>query len=414
MGDVRLHIPKRHLRRLPWRPKHHMAAVDMRDPISGKPWSLCPRSCLARIVEMAEEKYGLTFRVGFEVEFALVSQAESLYTDTRTYCSAGAFDKAASFLEDLCETLQELGLTVEQLHKESAPGQLEIVLGHLPVILAVDGLLFAREAIVAVAHRHKQRVTFLPKYMAGHAGNGCHVHLSLWRDGCNLLRPPGLVHIQPALETLDDVLRVYGGAEGEGVLLLDGTFRHFLGGLQALLPALMCFTTPTPNSFRRLQPGAWAGAFQGWGIGNKEAPIRLPVQSLAEGLFTNFEVKLCDATANPYLAVAALLSAGLVGCDEAAAASKDGSLPNPMLLPPPLDKDPGQLSPAERAHLGIKALPKDWSEAKDCLMGPEAAPLREYLGAEIVQACVATRESEWAKLGSLSLEEEVALLFDRY
>ena len=413
LGDVRLNVqdPQMGLCQLPWRPQHYMAAVEMLDPISGTPWSLCPRSCLARIVKKAELEHGLTFRVGFEVEFALAS-ADCQITETRTYSSAGAFDEAASFLQDVCATLHELGVAVEQMHKESGPGQFEVVLGHLPVMEAVDGLLFAREAIVAVAQRHKRRITFLPKYMAGHAGNGCHVHLSLWRDGRNLMTPPGLLKTTPSLSTLDDVLEKYGSAEG--MLLLDETLRSFLGGLQALLPALMCFTTPTPNSFRRIQPGAWAGAFQGWGIGNKEVPLRLPVQSLEEGLFTNFEVKLCDATSNPYISVAALVSAGLVGLEAAARTTKDKLIPNPMLLPPPLNVDPGQLSLGERTQRGIRALPKDWEEAKACLMGQEAAPLRELLGADMVQACVATRESEWAALRGISLEKEAVLLFDKY
>lgn len=410
LGDVRLNVqdPRMDLCQLPWRPQHYMAAVEMHDPILGTPWSLCPRSCLARIVKKAELEHGLTFRVGFEVEFALASSL----TETRTYSSAGAFDEVAPFLEDVCETLHELGVGVEQMHKESGPGQYEVVLGHRSVMEAVDGLLFAREAIVAVAYRHQRRVSSLPKYMAGHAGNGCHVHLSLWRDGRNLLRPPGLLQTTPSLTNLDDVLKTYGSAEG--MLLLDETLRDFLGGLQALLPALMCFTTPTPNSFRRIQPGAWAGAYSGWGIGNKEVPLRLPVQSLEEGLFTNFEVKLCDATANPYIAVAALLSAGLVGLEAAATTTKDKLIQNPMLLPPPLDVDPGHLSLGERAQRGIRALPKDWAEAKTCLMGPEAASLRELLGGDMVQACVATRESEWAALKGMTLEKEASFLYDKY
>jgi glutamine synthetase len=199
------------------------------------------------------------------------------------------------------------------------------------------------------------------------------------------------------------------------MMLLDETLRQFLGGLHALLPALMCFTTPTPNSFRRIEPRSWAGAFQGWGIGNKEVPLRLPIQSLEEGVFTNFEVKLCDATANPYIAVAALISAGLVGLEAAAMASKDDEpIRNKMLLPPPLDVDPGQLSLREHARRGIRKLPEDWAKAKAYLMSPEATRLRELLGADMVQACVATRESEWAALKGMTLEKEVSLLYDKY
>ena len=85
-----------------------------------------------------------------------------------------------------------------------------------------------------------------------------------------------------------------------------------------------------------------------------------------------------------------------------------------MILPAPLNVDPGQLSSDERAQRGILALPNDWIEAKACLMAPEAAPLRELLGADMVQACVATRESEWAALRGMSLETEASFLFDKY
>ena len=100
--------------------------------------------------------------------------------------------------------------------------------------------------------------------------------------------------------------------------------------------------------------------------------------------------------------------------EAAARTTKDKLIPNPMLLPPPLNVDPGQLSLGERTQRGIRALPKDWEEAKACLMGQEAAPLRELLGADMVQACVATRESEWAALRGISLEKEAVLLFDKY
>lgn len=206
-------------------------------------------------------------------------------------------------LQDMCAAIHALGLRVEQLHKESAPGQFEIVLGHLPALEAADGLLLAKQAIAAIAHRHGQRASFLPKMAAEHAGSGCHMHLSLWsvdgqnRSTCEL----GLGDVA----SLVDVLQRLGHE-----LLVGPTFRSFLAGVHAHLPSLMCFTTPTPNSFRRLQPSAWAGCFGCWGFANKEAPICIPVVSPGKGLFTNFELKLLDGTANPHVALAAVLAAG--------------------------------------------------------------------------------------------------------
>lgn len=410
VGDICLQLedPMSNLMCLPWRPKHFMGAVRMLDPISHAPWSLCPRSCLARILEKAQARHGISFRVGFELEFALAT-IDGKFDDRHTYSSARAFDVESSLLDDLCDTLYSMGIVVEQLHKESAPGQFELVLGHLPAMEAVDGLLLAREAVAAVAYRHQRRVTLLPKFLPEYAGNGCHVHLSLWKNGINILSLSGAT-IRPG--SLDGVLDVYTTLSGFSSL--NETFRQFLGGLVALLPALMCFTTPTPNSFRRLQPGAWAGAFQGWGIANKEVPLRLPVQTLEDGLFTNVEVKLCDSTANPHIALAAILSAGLVGVDLAATLSEADFAESFAALPAPLDVDPGQLTYAERTRRKIKELPREWSTAKACLMSPEGKGLRELLGEDMVRACVAIRESEWAALGGIRLEEEIDLLFDRY
>lgn len=405
-GDVILTImgPTVELRPLPWRPHHFMAPVTMCDPISGQEWPLCPRSCLIRLGAHFSTVHGIEFRVGFEIEFAVATE-DKAFVDHRTYCSTGAFDVAAPMLEDMTEALQKLGMTVEQLHKESAPGQFEIVLGHRPLLEAVDGLLLARETIAAIARRHQRCVTFLPKYMANQAGNGCHVHISLWRDGKNMMC------IQPRPSSfpkdLDAVLEEYGAET------LDPTVRQFLGGVQALLPALMCFTTPTPNSFRRIQPGAWAGAFQGWGIGNKEVPLRLPVLSVEHGLFSNFELKLFDATANPYIAVASILAAGFAGMSSLSTPHAENSM-NGMDLPPPIKGDPGQLTPIERRAQGIRALPKDWTSAKAALMAPNAACLRELLGEGLVQACVAVRESEWEEFERMPLGKEVGFLFNRF
>lgn len=204
--------------------------------------------------------------------------------------------------------IHSLGLRVEQVHKESAPGQFELVLQHLPALQAADGLLLAKQAIVVVAHRHKLRASFLPKVSPGEAGSGCHVHLSVWKQGQGNLSTCALG--AGALEGLD----LEGLVQQHGNGLLSGAFQHFLAGVHAHLPSIMCFTTPTPNSFRRLQPSTWSGCFAIWGFGNKEAPLCIPVgaSTNSESLFTNFELKLCDGTANPHIALTALIAAGNV------------------------------------------------------------------------------------------------------
>ena len=412
MGDVRLTIldPENDLRPLPWLgPNHFMAPVTMMDPLSQEPWGLCPRANLQRVIDKLASSFGLSFRVGFEIEFVLADLPTDrgqtpVPIDPRTYSSASAFDAAAPILEEICEALHGLGIKVEQLHKESGPGQYEIVVAHLPVMEAVDGLLFAKQAIVATARRHGKCASFLPKYLADQAGNGCHVHISVWKDGKNLVQTLG----EPLkgavkISNLDGILQycteAYNGLPSSKAAA-DNTIHHFLGGIYAHLFALVCFTTSTSNSFRRLQPSSWAGCYKAWGFGNKEAPLRIPVQTGREGFFTNFEVKLNDATANPYVALAAILCAGLVG------------LKKKLKLPPPLDVDPAQLSEEERLTL---LLPGVWVAAKEAVtVNENSALFREYLGAELVQAHVAVRESEMEAMWDWTLEKEVRFLFGRY
>jgi glutamine synthetase len=308
-----------------------------------------------------------------------------------------ALDAAAPVLQEMCEMIHALGkgLRVEQMHKESAPGQFEIVLGHLPALEAADGLLLAKQAIVAVAQRHGLRASFLPKLAAEQAGSGCHVHLSVWRS-CPDNTLLSTCHLPP--RELEGGLAELVQRHGAG-LLTHAHFRRFVGGVVAHLPSLMCFTTPTPNSFRRLQPSAWAGCHAIWGFGNKEAPVCVPLVAPSKGLFSNFEFKLCDGTANPHVALAALLAAGMVGID-------CGIEP-----PPPTQVDPGASPPGVAAP---RRLPQTFAEAKAHLVAAERSPLRAMLGEDFVQCHLAVREAEWAKLGPQSLEEEARLLFDRY
>lgn len=382
VGDVRLVADLSTIKQLPWHPSHAMVQASMYN-LEGGPWEMDARSTLQRVLKAAAEK-GLSVRAGFEIEFVLYTQ-EGEPLDSRNYCSSSALDAAADVLDDMCMSLEKLGIEVEQVHKEAGPGQFEIALGHWWALEACDLLVLARETIVAVAHRQKLRASFLPKYRANEAGNGLHVHLSVWRDGQNLLK-------------------CEQGPEGMDLqdLGFDPTFRSFLAGVYRHLAAVMVFATPTPNSVRRLVPGAWAGAHWIWGVGNKEAPLRLPVHHAEDGTFTNFEVKMLDGTANTYAAVAAIIAAGLAGVAESAQ------------LPPPVQVDPGALSAQEQAEQGVRTLPSSFSAAKQHLMSAEAELLRSILGEELITASVAVRESEWEKLATMPLEEEVELLFDRY
>ena len=201
-----------------------------------------------------------------------------------------------------------------QLHPEGGPGQFELALSHSAALQAADALVFAREAVAAVAGQHGKLACFLPKVFPAAAASGLHCHVSLWRGDLNLLRhdPPAVAAAtgdQAALPPASaSASSSSGGGGNGGPLGLAPDGESFLAGVLAHLPALLCFTTPSPNSFRRLQPRCWAGAYQCWGPGNKEAPLRLcAAPGSAAAASANCELKAFDATANPHLATAAMI-----------------------------------------------------------------------------------------------------------
>ena len=207
-------------------------------------------------------------------------------------------------LDDMCAALSSMGLRVEQLHPESAPGQFELALAHGPAMAAADGVLLAKEAVAAVAAKHGLVASFLPKLFAAAAGNGMHAHFSLWRGEANLLEhdpaallaageralacspraacvsedchsqmhaprllarptgPPSLLSGGAVVADGKDgaSLAANGAAAPAGGLSAEGA--AFMAGVLHHLPVLLCFTTPSPNSYRRLQPHCWSGAFQ--------------------------------------------------------------------------------------------------------------------------------------------------------
>ena len=165
-----------------------------------------------------------------------------------------------------------------------------------------------------------------------------------------------------------------------------------MAGVYEHLPALMALTTPTPNSFRRLRPGAWCGVWRAWGYDHKEAPLRVP--TARHGAPTNVELKSSDATANPYLALTGLIAAGLDGIERR------------LELPEPIDRDPGQMSDAERDARGLRRLPTGLAEALDEL--ESNGVLRRALGQDLTRAYVAVKRSEQSALAGLSLADEVA------
>ncbi len=342
---------------------------------AGEPWTLCPRIFLRRMVAMAEDM-DLQLVAAFENEFYLLQSTDPLVAADRTvYASTLGMDMNQAVIDDIAAALIAQNIPVERYYPESGPGQHEVSIRYAQALQAADRQIAFRETVRGVALRHNLRASFLPKVFANHAGSGCHLHLSIWRDGHNLTTDP------------------------REERSLSPVSRAFIAGVLAHLPSLMALTTPSVNSYRRLQPHAWSGAYCCWGVDNREAAIRVPSNPTLPSP-THFELKTVDASANPYLALGAVIAAGL-----------DGIRRN-LVLEGSLNCDPGHLTDHERQLRHIDRLPQTLGEAIAHLSDNQY--LLDILGSELAQAFLAVRSAEWNALKDASLEDEVQLLLERY
>ncbi|NEO73216.1 glutamine synthetase, partial [Moorena sp. SIO3H5] len=298
-----------------------------------------------------------------------------LPVDNSVFASTLAMDQHQQVIDHIAEALVEQGMPVEQYYPESGPGQQEISILYTQALPAADQQIAFRETVKAIAFQHHLVASFLPKILADQAGNGCHLHLSLWRDGKNLLLNP----------------------EGDGGL--SQVACQFIAGILHHLPALMAVTTPSTNSYRRIRPHCWSGAFRCWGIDNREAAVRVPSNPDGNSP-TNFELKTVDASSNPYLALGAVIAAGLDG------------IRNSLELGESVAVDPGHLTELERSQRGIELLPTTLGEAIGNLSADQI--LLDALGVELAQAYLAVKKAEWEAMKDFELEEEVELLLERY
>ena len=230
----------------------------------------------------------------------------------------------------------------------------------------------ARQTIHAAARSNGLRASFAPLITSAGVGQGWHLHTSVARDGRNLLA---------------------GGPSGEGASWIAGLLRE--------LPAITAVTTPSVPSQIRLRPGYFAGAYAFWGVENREAALRyVPGGQLLGADAANIELKACDASANPYLALAAVIAAGLAGI-------ADG-----FTLPGPIDEDPGGWSEEARAAAGVRSLPTDLAAQEAAMLAP--GPVAGALGPERIGAFLAARRSDAAWAADKELDEIVAAHLWRY
>lgn len=377
VGEVRLMPDWSTLTILPFAAGHAQVLSDMIISKTGKVWEHCPRGFLRRQVQRLDE-IGLTLKTVFENEFFLLgrnAEGALIPADNTVFSATGSMNLHLAFINDLTDALIAQDLEVEGFYPESGPGQQEVNIRYAEALQAADRQIVYRETVRGVATQHGIIASFLPKIFEDKAGSGCHINWSLWRNGENISGDPQ----RPT------------GIGFEAGAFIAGILNH--------LPALCAVSIPSKTSYRRIRPHFWAGAFRSWGHQNREAAVRVCKNKQGTSA-SRFEFKTADATANPYLALGAIIAAGL-----------DGIHRN-LKLPEEVNIDPGLIPEKERQVRGIDLLPQNLGEALDALRQDDV--LLEAFGKELAQSYVAVRQNEWDNLKDLSLEEEVALLVESY
>jgi glutamine synthetase len=337
----------------------------------GEPHDCCNRLVLQRLVDDAAAE-GMEIKAAFEIEWVISAGDGDDFVSAAVGPAYGIsrLVGVSDYARDLIATLSAEGIKVEQFHPEYAAGQLELSVAAESPVDAADTSVLVRSTIRAVGGRHNYRTSFSPKVEADGVGNGGHVHLSVWREGENLM------------------------AGGNGPFGLRPAGEAFGAGILNRLPALLALGAPSVASYLRLVPSHWAGVYACWGLENREAALRMITGSVGSSDWAaNLEVKCLDLTANPYLLLSGLLAAGLNGV---AAGTQ---------LPEPVDVDPAALAPEELERRHIRRLPTTLRQSTDALAADRV--LRDALGSALLDSVLAVRESEIELFADASAEEVV-------
>jgi glutamine synthetase len=370
VGDLRLYPDLDALCRLSGQPGWAWAPAD-RSTQEGLAHVACQRLFAARMAE--EAAAGLEFRMAFEVEW-FVGRGSDGDGDPTPACSGPAYGmtrviELSDYIRELLVVLDDQGVPVDQFHPEYAAGQLELSVAATDPVGAADRLVLVKQTIRAVSQMHDLRVSFAPVVTPDQAGNGGHLHFSVWSEGRNLFA---------------------GGAGRHG---LTDRGESILAGLLDALPALCAIGAPSVASYLRLLPQRWAAPWQCWGLENREAALRLIAGAEPAA---NAEIKCFDASANPYLVV------GAVAAVAAATADEGRSLPEEVGVDPavlPADGQPPRL-------------PRSIDEALSHLEKDQR--LRGAFGDALFDAFVAVRRAEAELFGGWSNDQIAAATRWRY
>lgn len=351
---------------LPWRGTVDPAArmfCDIATP-DGKPAAADPRNVLKRALDRAAS-LGFSFYVHPEIEFYLLKSTE-LGPDglPQPVDNAGYFDNvpggtAHDFRRRAVTMLEQLGISVEFSHHEGGPGQNEIDLRYADALSMADNVMTFKTVIKEVAIEQGVYATFMPKPFTNHPGSGMHTHFSLFQGDKNAFFDAGAQYH------------------------LSNTARQFMAGILRHAPEITLVTNQFVNSYKRLWGGGEAPSYVSWGHNNRSALIRIPLHKPEKAQSTRIEYRAMDSAANPYLAYALLLGAGLKGIE------------NSYELPPEAEDDVWSLTDMERRALGNESLPQSLDHAIKKLESSELAA--EVLGESVFSYVLANKRNEWAE-----------------
>jgi len=325
----------------------------------GSPFAGDPRSNLKRVLKEMKELGFSDFNLGPEPEFFLFKLDERgeptlELNDTGGYFDLAPMDLGENCRRDIVLELEEMGFEIEASHHEVAPGQHEIDFKYADAVTACDNIQTFKLVVKTIARKHGLHATFMPKPLFGVNGSGMHMNVSLFNGKENAF------------------------FDESGDLKLSETAYQFMAGILKHVQGFTAITNPTVNSYKRLVPGYEAPCYVAWSAQNRSPLIRIPS---SRGISTRVEVRSVDPAANPYLAMAVILKAGLDG------------IKNKMTPPKAVDRNIYVMNKEERLANGVEDLPANLHLALEEL--EKNKTIREALGEHIYANFVDSKEIEW-------------------
>jgi glutamine synthetase len=343
--------------------------------LDGSPFEGCPRHVLRRALDKARDK-GFTFYASPEIEYFYFADADPSHTpvglDAGSYFDLTASDMASTLRKQSVLTLEEMGIPVEHAQHEDAPSQHELDLRYTDALTMADTVMTVRLVVKEIAQSNGVHASFMPKPIAGVQGSGMHTHLSLFEGEHNAFSDP---------------------ADPYGLSKLS---KQFIAGLLRHAPEITAVTNQWVNSYKRLVSGYEAPIHVSWARNNRSALVRVPVVKHNKWESTRVEYRAPDSAANPYLALAVILAAGLKGIEEG------------YDLPREAAANLFEMTPEELAADGIRALPGSLHEAVGEMERSEL--VAETLGEHVFEWFSRNKRVEWAAYKSHVSQFEL----DRY